>query len=949
MYAVDAAFYTLHDAPGKQLLVLVECVALAETYASVVYPGTIHRLLALGRQGVGSISHQLDPWTGVAQIGQLTLQLSNADGFFPTLPSDFVKSPVKVLLGVGTHASPATMLPLFTGHVERLQASDVTLQVQCVPGAFAWHHSLSTLLGQTFFQDVPQQQRQTAIPLLVGFNRDVVCPPMTDDARGTLAQPLGAADLTLFLKEFAAPFAPAGSLTIGTETGVTYTSRNVVTLAGFTYLRLTGLTRSAGVAHLADEAVVGSVAAYRYLVGYEATVLGVRVDGVTVPEGAGGYTVETVQADYPVTVLTFATEQGTVTADVDGHNIGDPFTLLPNGDFETGALSPWTLAGATGTVTTGNAYAGSRKAEVTGGYLTDGSLYQEVAVTPERGMVLQFAGLRNFEEAGNVILNGDFASNDFTSWTESHGADPQITLTPTFLAGPGVFYDPQTSLSPLEISQGNLYLIFNGTLEQSATVGIGAHRLYIESVFTDFFPVQEGGPLPGMNIGGSGGGSGPIVPGLRAGEQYTPIMWGLLEWTVTVTSGGTTVVTRQVKSYASSAPPSGPYLHGLQTLDQAITLPSTSVTLRLSFQGQFRGILPTGLSFLKIALIPINLASIASLHLDLGTSSQPQTYGTLQATAPPEAWATYTLPIVPTSSPLRVTFRTQYDNAAVPAAAWLDQVGIGEQGRNPVEVIRWLIEERIPGLAINEASFGRAYLARSAWRCGGQWRTPGHSLALLQDLADQFELRYFENGNGEACLVPIDTTAPPVASFTPANASGWQAQREPAVHLATDIYVYYAPRTGTGSQSPADFSGVVSATPEGSTGEAGLATRCATAAAAYKVRATLQVFCTAITDQATAHLKLREVVLRHTVVGLLASCTCPVLSLAPLEIGDRVAMTHRIMGEVPLVGEVVRVAVELSTPAVTVTARLTDTYGTEEGYELPTEVLLDGTEEGYEP
>jgi hypothetical protein len=946
VYAVDPVFYTSHDAPGKQLLVLVESIALEETYASVAFPGTGRRLLALASGAVGAISSQLDPWTGVTQISQLTLQLSNTDGFFPSLPSDFVKSPLRVLLGIGNHASSATMLPLFYGHVESLQASDVTLTVQAVPGAFAWHHDLSTLLGDQFFLDVPQAQRQTAIPLLVGFNRDVDCPPLTTDATGTLAEPLDDATTSLRLKEFAAPFAPTGSLTIGSETGITYTSRSLVTVTGLTYLQLSGLVRPAGVPHLADEAVTGSVEASRYLVGYEATVLSVRVDGVTAPEE--DYTVETVEADFPVTVISFATEQGTVTADVDGRNIGDPFTLLPNGDFETGSLSPWTLVGATGSVTTGDAYGGSRKAEVTGGYLTDGSLYQDIDVPPQRGMVLQFAGLRNFEEAGNVILNGDFASNDFTSWTESHGQSPQLTLEPTFLAGPGVEYPPETTLSPLQISETNLFLAWNATLEQTTTAGIGTYRLYIESLFTDFFPVMGSGPLPGVAVRSSGG-TGPIGRGLRAAANaYFPPVWGLLTLTVLVHANGTLVYSRELRSHASSTPPSGPYLHGLQTIDQIVTLPSTSVRVRVMLQGQFRGITPTGLSLLKVALIPVNLASIARIALDVGTAAEPQRYGTLQATAPPEAWATYALPLVPTETPLRVTFRTQYDNAAVEAAAWLDQVGIGEQGRNPVEVIRWLIEERIPGLAINEVSFGRAYLARAAWQCGGQWRSPGHSLALLQDLASQFELRYFENGNGEACLVPIDTTALPVASFGPNNATSWQAEREPAVHLATDIYVYYAPRSGQGSQSPADYSGVVSATPEGTTGEPGLATRCATAAAAYKVRETLRVFCTAITDQDTAHLKLREVVLRHTVVGLLVSCTSPLLTIAPLEIGDRVAMTHAIMGELPLIGEVISVAVELAIPTITITARLTETYGSEENYDMPEELLLEGSEEGYE-
>jgi hypothetical protein len=383
---------------------------------------------------------------------------------------------------------------------------------------------------------------------------------------------------------------------------------------------------------------------------------------------------------------------------------------------------------------------------------------------------------------------------------------------------------------------------------------------------------------------------------------------------------------------------------------QTFTTTGTTLRIRITADGLGYRYPPPLVQHGGLLLAQASATSWPTGHLTLGPPAQPTAYLDQALQAGPGVWWHGGGPFVATAGTATLTLRTQYDVSGLPAALWLDTIRLDEEGRHPVDVIRWLIETFLPGLAINAAAFEAAYLARAAWRCGGQWRDPGDSRALLTHLADQFELRYFENGVGEACLVPIATppeTGAIAATLTPQTARAVTPTGEPPTQLATDLYVYYNARRGTGGQDPADYGAVVYATPEATTGDPAWQVACYQVATVYGIRQTLRYFAEAIQDQVTAHLKLAALVARYTTLGTRVTCTDLVLRDAPLEIGDVLAVQHPVLGDLPQVGEVLGVAVDLSTPALTVTARLTDIWGTEERYEAFTVLLTEGTEAGY--
>jgi hypothetical protein len=972
MYDVATGWYTAQLQPGREILVLIECLGLGLTIASRPWPGgelyrlneglVMHPRLLMGGVHpqaqlvlpslpsgvVSALGSQLDPYSGQTQIAQMTVRLSNTTDWWLEAPQPVLKTPVRVALGIGPGLALSDLLPLFYGHVEAIKITPETVDLTCVPGAFSWHHDLSTLLGDHYFQDVVESSRGQSIPIMVGFAADVECIPLTRPLVATLALPLSDQGTDLFVAEFHTPFPTAGAVDIGPETGVTYAQRSLVTLEGRTLLRLAGLVRPAPVAHEISTTVTGSTDGFRYLVGYQCTVLAVRVDGVSVP--LGGYAVQTLQADFPVTVLRFNTPQGTVTADVDGWNLGNPYTLVPNGGFETGALPPWTAAAGSATVSAGSTPFGTYKATVQGGAQdVDGTLLQDVPVVPGRGLMVLWHVRRNQSALQDAILNGDFAAQ-LTNWTYTEATRPPGELTiratyPTTFDGPaGIALLPETTLKYVDILWSDLLFTYTLVLSQDVTVSIGTPYT-LESQHGFLSGDQPLAPDPA-----TWGAHGPTTDQTASNAAVPPVS-AKRTGTVTVTSvaSGALVWSGTLVSHFAFGMPHGPVLWGVHTLSGPVTPTVSALRVSITYQGEFLGYPPLGMQLLGVKLVPSATLSTSAFALDLGNTTDQAAYATVEATAPPLFWSAYAAPAVPLDATLRISARSRYDNGAVPTPAWLDQVAFAEQGRHPVDVIRWLIETRLPGLRIHEPSFRRAYLARADWRCGGQWRDPGHSLAVLQDLADQFEMRYFENGNGEAVLVPIDLDAPPVVTLSRENAAEWSAEPESAVHLATDIYVYYAPRSAQGGTDPAAYGGSVFATPEASSGEDVLIAACSLAVQLYGVRQVLRVFCAAITDQATALLKLTALVARRTINALLVTCTSVDLRVAPLEIGDMVTMTHPILGPFPLVGEVTSVQNTLGRPGVVVTARLAVPAGIVETWDAPTLVVQDGMVESWEP
>ena len=930
VYAVDPAWLTAHDAPGKQLTLLAELLILGRTLSNVsvsaLSPAPETRLLSIQAGSVGAVESQLEPWTGLAQISQVQLRVDNSTGFAQSLPPFFRKSPVRLLLGIGAVSTTDTLLPVFYGHVDQVTATPTTCTIRLVPGAFSWHKDLTRLVSDYFI--VGRTQQQLTIPLLVSRNNDVAALQVTSEVQSMLAQPLTTTDTVVWVQEFQAAFPASGTITIEAET-LTYGRREIVGQSTGNALLLTDLTRTAPTTHAAGAPVELVLDTWQYLVGYACQVLAVRNNGLLVDPA--DYTVTTlpIAGSLPVTVLAFdaAFAPGQIRVDVDGSNITSFVQPISNGSFETGDLSSWTLTGATGTVTTGDTPDDSgQKLELTGALSpATGTLHQDIAVTPGQGYIMDLWAQRRQLTPSNAVVNGRFETGDLTGWTETLTiSQPEITLSHHYLVTEpwqtfpyGVEILPTT---PTDAADERWYEV---RLQQEVTVVSG-------EVYTLEGSYQLGGLLrsPSRAPGASPAAYASSTSSLDVKvESLTPAAVvvdfhdsfpGLPQWTFT----------RQLTPTVT-------------TLRVTIVLRATSLGLPLALTG-----------LLSLGLTRNTQTTESELTVQVGTAADPDAYASVPLTWYYNEWFLLRLPFVSATPTARLTLAASYSRPGLPAPVWVDAIAVVAPGRNPVDIIRWVITTFLAPLGINEASFQAAYLARAQWLGGGQWRDPGDSRALLTRLADQFELRYFENGNGEACLVPIPlgvrlpATAPP--TFTPQTTHSWEMEGEAPTHLATDFYLYYNPREGAGGTNPEDYGGMVSATPERTTGAQELQLLCFQAASAYGVRIPLRYFAEAIQDQATAHLKLRALVYRHTTFGLLATCTTPLLSHAPLEIGDTVLMQHGLLGDVPLFGEVLGVTLDLGEPAVQLTARLTGVLGTEEGYELPEEIMTGGTEEGYE-
>jgi hypothetical protein len=141
---------------------------------------------------------------------------------------------------------------------------------------------------------------------VIGRATDVEGIAVSGGAWGTIGVAVTNLDTVVYLLEFDAPFPDAGTITLGSETGVTYTSRERGTRRGITYLRLNGLTRGAPVSQASGLGVVLTSVIYRYLVAYGVgEITSVRLDDAiqasayTTLRGTGGPTGQ------PVTYVTF--------------------------------------------------------------------------------------------------------------------------------------------------------------------------------------------------------------------------------------------------------------------------------------------------------------------------------------------------------------------------------------------------------------------------------------------------------------------------------------------------------------------------------------------------------------------------------------------------------------------------------------------------------------------
>ena len=398
-------------------------------------------LARLSEGGIGLLRREIAETANAARVGGTTITLLNESNLFEMIARLLDNQPLRIRLGFLGLGS-ADFLTLFTGLVDRhtatRTASRDTLSLDVIDGTTRRHANLSTAIGGRYFPGAPTANRAKNIPLVIGVHTDAPTIQVAGTASGTLAVALGTSSTVALLTEYGAPFPASGTVTIGAETGITYSSREFVNVLGKTYLRLNGLVRSAPVAQAIAATVTLTGVKFHYLIGYAVSVLNtVRNNGTVV--APANYTLLTVAADRSTSVLEFTSQQGTVTVDLNAGNI-DETTLLTNGGFETGDLAGWTVgASATALVGTADPAAdeGTFRAGLTGSLNTYRDLYQEWNTTVGEDYRVSWS----YQDAdGQLLTNGGFETGALvapltTSMYQTAGRRRLALASTGFVAG----------------------------------------------------------------------------------------------------------------------------------------------------------------------------------------------------------------------------------------------------------------------------------------------------------------------------------------------------------------------------------------------------------------------------------------------------------------------------------------------------------------------------------
>jgi hypothetical protein len=523
----------------------------------------------LTQGGVGAIRATLTEQLEIPRLtgAEMTLLTTEAHANIFE-PSRLLNTRVQLLLGFA-ELDYSDYLPIFTGIVDRYQIGYTTLRLSLTDSIIAHNVTAAVPVGAPYFLGAPSASTSTRVPLLLGTVTDAPTLALTSEATGTLALDMSAADTTLFLTEFGAPFPDSGIITLETETQVRYTTREVVTLDGHTVLALGGLLRSAAASHSVGAAVTLQVQVWEYLIGYEVgTVVAVREGGVLVSPTE--YTVVTSEADRAVTVLQFATPRGTVTVDVIASNV-DTTNLLTNGGFETGDTTGWTEASGGsldvgtgqpvggeqvsnggfetgdgtdwtedngGVLTVGTSsptpVAGTYRGALTGGVGSYGDLYQDITTVPGNVYAWRFwyQDAQAFDTP--LVTNGDFESGDLTGWTTTSDHSPLASVQSTVVA------EGTWALAVTGDATDTRYLDWRYTLTQTLTTTPAASYT-LSFQYRTSYDTANGGPISSSlqvlvrDVAGSG------LAILAAFPPQTSNAWRRVSYTFTAVSATTTL------------------------------------------------------------------------------------------------------------------------------------------------------------------------------------------------------------------------------------------------------------------------------------------------------------------------------------------------------------------------------------------------------------------------
>jgi len=876
---------------------------------------------------LGSTSLQLNEAADTVQVGGMTATLLNQEdlvGSFEPTPLD--NTLIRVRLGfVGL--GPSEFLPVFMGALDRVPVTQEQMVLSILDPSLRQARTLSIPIGGQYFPGAPQASRSQNIPIVLGVVIDAPTIQVAGAASGSLGLAMGTGGSVAYLTEYGAPFPATGTVSIGAETGVTYTGRHPVTVSGTTYLQLTGLTRGAPTTHAVAEAVTLTSVAYVYLIGYEIAALNaVRNDGVIV--APAGYTLSTTTADRRVSLLTFASQQGTVTVDVNAGNV-DTASLFTNGGFETGDGTGWTLANG-GTLVVGTTsplpYLGAYRAALTGGVASYGDLYQEWGTIIGEDYRVEFV----YQNAdNNMLTNGGFEDGALTGWT----VDTLGIVTPR--AAWSVVEDQtvvSTALSAQQYTapEGSYLALVTPSspapyrigLYQDVTTVIGVTYLFrFMHLSTEFRSFSEGGIPGGDRAGLAGYRIGTTTaPQSIVGDTMLLPTWRILEGV----SGGIGFTSTENTVQAEG-------LYSTAEVSFVATATTTRVTLLAMGTGDLLGHLMAGLpvGFDGVALYASAEVDGSSGAYKVGSTESPANLFDVELPIR-FRWTRHQATFRALAETTRLTLRSKYASAS--RATFYDDVKAsrvftlhaGSGGQNPSEAIAYIIDTFL-GASRDTESFTTAYRQLLNWKFGASLANPGDSKALLQRMAQQCNSIIYIDAQGRYRLVVLDDARTTQRGFEVSNIvkDTWARVPESLDTLATEIYVWFGAKTG-GSTSSDDFQGVTYATPLASTHPAAgsLSAQCARAQTLTGHSQRVDIYADFIADLYTANLLLEWAVKRRTTRHERLTFRTW-LDAAPLQIGDVVQVQHPSLPRngTPVLGEVVGTALDWGAMQVGLTIR----------------------------
>lgn len=889
MLTLPTAFETAVTATGHEPIWLVELGGVGRFYASHdkdfgrtwrlgegLYIGGGWRIGErraayegiIAEGGMGRIARALDDTGQSARVGSLTIDLlghANIGADLGLLPLD--NTPVRVLMGFRDLAYPE-YVALYLGVVDNTEETWTSYLLDVIDDTLRAHRNLSVPIGSLYFPGAPASNRGKSIPILVGRNTDVEALQIIGAAAGTLALTLQTSGTELFMGELGAPFPATGTVTVGTETGVTYTARSFVTINGISYLRLSGLTRGAPALQNAGDAVTLTGYTNTYLVGYETgDITAVRDAGVIVD--TADYTVTTAEADRTVTVIEFdAAPTGVVTIDADGLNV-TPVTGITNGGFETGAESPWVETGAANlTVSTGSTANGNSvyKGVLVGSEDADETIYIDFDTTPGTYYTLEFDYKDN--TVSNLITNPDFGSG-LTGWT----------ISTSSVNGTAVPQLGDYGFATCALKAVNDYALrdttntFQTLLYQDVTTSIGAqYTLSFKYLGYRWY----------------------LRPSGQAGAVYVQMTTHSLGgYRIGITSDDDSIASQAASS--ATAWPRVTLTDGHEYREVSVTFTATATTTRVTFEGY-------GQAF-NYPLFPVIIRDIllvqntnlptSTTTYALGTSSDDNAYAE-EILAHRYSWTRINAAFQALSTSTRLSFRSQWFDQS--CATHLDSAQIRDGGRNPADAIRYVIEELLsPDFTVDESSFQTAFGKLSAWQFGGVMTDPGDSRQRLDDMAWQCNSRLVVSNEGKLQLLVRDGDPPQALLRLDSDNivdDSVRQRREPIDNVYTDFRVWYGRASGERDDQQG-FQTSVNASPDSTTHpNQPLNAQCASAQAIYGSRHVLERRADMIRDLTTAHLLLAALVERHTVRQTDIDLRCFHSVGVQLTLGDYVEAFH---------------------------------------------------------